>query len=362
MKASPCFAQQSYSADLQKISGLSEDMQKLWIDTKIKQLLIINPTNLSEIKTENLDIGIVDAMNRVREQIEPFKNICCSISGGSDSDIILDILARSTPRFKEIHFVFFDTGIEYQATKDHLNELERKYGITIERERAVKSIPHCCKEYGQPFLSKRVSELMSRLQRYGFKWEDKPIEELLAKYPQCKAGIRWWCNDFGDKSRFNIAYNKGLKEFLISNPPNFKISPKCCDYTKKRVAENYNKSHNIDLVITGVRKAEGGARATAYKSCFSEYDDVSQYRPIFWFKDESKEDYARACDVTHSECYTKYGMKRTGCAGCPFGRSMEDELKIIHDYEPKLELMVNKVFGDSYEYTSKYRKYVKEIG
>ena len=60
-----------------------------------------------------------------------------SISGGADSDMMLDMLmaldpAKNYPN-SEIHYVWFDTGIEYTATKQHLKALEEKYGIAIER-------------------------------------------------------------------------------------------------------------------------------------------------------------------------------------------------------------------------------------
>ena len=66
------------------------------------------------------------------------KNVCCSVSGGADSDILIDLCERAEPHF--VSYVFFDTGIEYQATKDHLKFLEEKYGIEIKRIKAIKPI------------------------------------------------------------------------------------------------------------------------------------------------------------------------------------------------------------------------------
>ena len=59
-----------------------------------------------------------------------YSTIICSISGGSDSDIVLDI-CHKLDRDKKIIYVWFDTGLEYQATKEHLKYLEYKYGIEI---------------------------------------------------------------------------------------------------------------------------------------------------------------------------------------------------------------------------------------
>ena len=57
----------------------------------------------------------------------------------------------------------------------------------------------------------------------------------------------WWCNKH-ESNQFNIVRNLYLKEFLIANPPAFKISSKCCDYAKKNVSEKLIKKYNVDLI------------------------------------------------------------------------------------------------------------------
>lgn len=294
-----------------------------------------------------------------------YKTIICSISGGSDSDIILDICKKVDVQ-KKIIYVWFDTGLEYKATKEHLKYLEKKYNIEIHRERAIKSIPMSAREYGQPFLNKFVSEEMMRLQKYNFKWEDRPYEELAAEYPKCKSAIKWWSNqytvenNFKKVSRFDIDYNKWLRDFIIANPPTFKIAGKCCTYAKKNVSKELVKRYNADLCIIGVRKSEGGIRSSAYKGCFSSNEDrEDQYRSIFWYDNQDKVSYEDTYNVTHSACYTEYGMTRTGCAGCPYNRKLADEIHTIEEHEPKLYKAVNKIFKDSYEYTRQYREFYK---
>ena len=285
-----------------------------------------------------------------------YKKALCSISGGSDSDIVLDIVTKCDTN-NIVDYVYFDTGLEYQATKDHIKYLEEKYDITIETIKPKIPIPLSCKRYGQPFLSKRVSDMINRLQKHDFRWEDKPFEELVKEYPNCKGALMWWCNAYDDKSKFNIKYNKLLKEFIIVNPPDIPISNVCCKYGKKDLAHNKLKE-GYDLNITGVRKAEGGVRASAYKSCFDNtgkgYDN---YRPIFWFKDKDKEEYNNIFDIENSKCYTEYGLKRTGCAGCPYSRDCQGELQIAKDNEPKLAKAIENVFKDAYEYTKAYNEF-----
>lgn len=313
------------------------------------------------LDTAPMDRDIQKAMLTAHDKLKRHNNILCSVSGGADSDIVVDLLERVGEHGK-IKYVFFNTGLEYQATKDHIKYLEEKYDIKITELKAIKSVPLCVKQYGVPFLSKQVSEFIERLQRHGFEWEDKPFDVLIKEYPSCKAALRWWCNCFEGKGKFNISRNTWLKEFMIENPPDFLISNKCCHYAKKLVAEKEKAASGCNLSITGIRQAEGGARSTAYKNCFSpaeDENDIAEYRPIFWFKNETKYIYEQHYKIQHSDCYSVWGLPRTGCSGCPFALNFENELEAVKQNEPKMYKALINTFGKSYEYTRKYREYQK---
>lgn len=317
---------------------------------------MLNPIDVVENKPVSMIIFDALVMANSKINSPSYETIQVSVSGGADSDIMVDICTKFDHDNK-IKYVFFNTGIEYQATKEHLDNLEKKYNIEIERVRVEKSVAFTCRNYGVPFLSKFVSENIKRLQKHGFKWEDESFEVLDERYPNCKSALKWWCNAYGEKSRFNINANKYLKEFIITNPPDFMISPTCCTYSKKNPSLSYSKSNNIDVVFLGIRKFENGIRSQKYANCFSPGTAYDNYRPIFWFTDEDKKTYEDCFDVVHSKCYTEYGLNRTGCAGCPFGSRFEDELKVIEKYEPKLYKAINNIFGKSYDYTRKYREF-----
>lgn len=310
--------------------------------------------------------------------------ILVSLSGGSDSDIMLDFLLRVRKQntynyFGEMLFVFFDTGIESQATKEHLDFLEQKYNIKIDRVRPKCPVPLGCKLYGLPFISKFVSQMIERLQAHNFDFANdgnRSFEELNAKYPRMVGALTWWCNKYpaqkGKKSHFNIANNKFLKEFMIENPPNFKISDKCCNGAKKNPSEDYEIGKEIDLKCLGLRKAEGGIRSSSIKNCFDDnraYDTERKskpkhydvYRPIWWFTDKDKMTYEKFFNIKHSRCYTEYGFKRTGCMGCPFNSKWQEDLEILKIKEPLLYKAVNNIFAKSYEYTLKYREFKKSM-
>lgn len=334
------------------------------------------------VKNETIRDNYIKAYKIVNNP--DYNVVVCSISGGSDSDIMLDIIHRVDYQ-KKVRYVWFNTGMEYQATKDHLDYLEKRYNIKIERRRAIKPIPLAVRQHGQPFLSKLVSNRLHKLQLKGFQFEDDTFENIIEKYcyevpkgtrwavevrgKYYRGGvdaIKWWCNKFctddSGFSRFNINRNKYLKEFMIKNPPTFDIDNSCCDYSKKNPAKKFRKEVNCDLSIIGVRKSEGGIRATAYKNCFTENEDKNdEYRPLFFYLDKDKKDYERYFDIRHSDCYEKWGFKRTGCVGCPYNINILQELETVENEEPKLAKACKNVFKDSYEYTRQYRQFVAEM-
>lgn len=326
---------------------------------------------MSEIKMMDLlegapdNLTIQDALGKCLQQVRNHEKLMVSISGGADSDVMLDLIIRCGGAEKTT-FVFHNTGLEYEATKRQLRSLEKKYGIQIQMNPPVKPIPLCVREHGVPFWSKYVAEMIERLQRHGFQWEDEPLEKLLEKYPRCKSALMWWCNEWkmenGKSGRLNIDWVFGLKEFLIAYPPRFKISAKCCHYAKKAPAKKFTKSGDFDLECYGVRKAEGGLRATQYSSCFTQaLSGPDSYRPLFWFSDADKAVYDAHYGIAHSDCYTVWGMKRTGCAGCPFGKDFEEELALAEKYEPRFHKAMLKVFGESYDYTRHFLEFREQL-
>ena len=306
------------------------------------------------------NFNVQTTVDKMRVLLMSHDKVMCSISGGWDSDIMLDLIIRCGGRGKAV-FCFFDTGLEYDATKEHIRFLEERYGIKIKVLHPKKAIPTCCREYGTPFWSKFVSDMIHRLQRHGFQWENEPLDNLLKKYPKCKAALKWWCDDWGEDSKFNIGRVKGLKEFILENPPKFVISKMCCQKAKKDPAEE-EEQNGYDLICTGVRKAEGGTRSTGFHSCFDQkFGGADYYRPLFWWTDQDKEQYTKFFNLTRSDCYEVWGMDRTGCAGCPFGKNFEQELDLVQQYEPKRYQAINAIFGKSYDYTRQFMEFREKM-
>lgn len=194
-------------------------------------------------------------------------------------------------------------------------------------------------------------------------WGNESFDFLLRMYPNCKAALRWWCNEWGQGSQINIEKCRLLKEFMIANPPDFPISDGCCKGAKKDVAHNFLRETRATINMVGIRKAEGGARSTVYNSCFTEPSkrgEAAQFRPIFYLTDQDKELYCNIRKVIHSDLYEKHGFKRTGCACCPFGSRFEQELEVAEQLDPGLANAAKKIFASAYKYTRAYRDFKAE--
>ena len=317
--------------------------------------------------------GII--MTRLRQH----PNAICSYSGGSDSDILIDLIEttrKMLPSLPPVKYVFFNTGLEMKAIKDHVKETAEKYGVEIMEARPDVNIVLATRRYGIPFVSKIMSAGLSEWQKKGVplsiadeydQAEDKQAkrQELRERYPKCESVINFLCccNAAGDpRPNIQLVINssKYMLDFIKECPPDFQISAKCCDYCKKNIAHKVQKGY--EMIITGERRDEGGMRSVPRKDnttlCFTETAS-GQYRlrPLYYVSDKDKEWYKKTYGIRYSDAYEVYGLTRTGCCGCPISYKAVDDLKLIGRYEPKLEKAAWNVFGKSYIYRQKYNEY-----
>lgn len=314
----------------------------------------------------------------VAKRLKEHPNAICSYSGGADSDIMIDIIERTRDMFglPPVRYVFFNTGLEMKATKEHVKETEKKYGVEIEKIRPEINIVQASRKYGIPFVSKIMSGGLSDWQRKGIplsiaqeydQAEDKAAkrQELRERYPKCESVINFLCccNAAGEpRPNIQLVINssKYMRDFIAEYPPDFKISAKCCDYCKKKVAHTVQKDY--DMVITGERRDEGGMRSVPRKDntslCFTETSD-GQYRlrPLYYVSDADKAWYKEYYGIRYSDAYEVYGLTRTGCCGCPISYKAVEDLEKIREYEPNVVKAAWNIFGRSYEYRKKYNEY-----
>lgn len=318
-------------------------------------------------------IGII--MTRLRQH----PNSICSYSGGADSDIMIDLIETArkiVPSLPKVKYVFFNTGLEMKATKDHVKEVAEKYGVEIETVRPKINIVQATRKYGVPFVSKIMSGGLDEWQKKGVplsiadeydQAEDKHAkrQELRERYPKCESLINFLCccnKDGEPRPNIQLVINssKYMKDFISEYPPDFKISAKCCDYCKKQIAHSVQK--NYEMIITGERRDEGGMRSVPRSDntslCFTETAN-GQYRlrPLYYVSDKDKAWYKETYGIRYSDAYEVYGLTRTGCCGCPISYKAVEDLKAIEPYEPNVVKAAWNIFGDSYRYRAKYNEY-----
>ena len=314
----------------------------------------------------------------IAKRLREHPNAICSYSGGSDSDIMLDLIERTRKAFDlpQIKYAFFNTGLEMQAIKDHVNDTAEKYGVEIKEYKPKINIVKATRTYGVPFVSKIMSAGLEGWQKKGVplsiaeeyeQAEDKAKKrkELSERYPKCESLINFLCccNSEGEPRpdiQLVINSSKYMRDFISEYPPDFQISAQCCDYCKKAVAHEAQKDY--EMIITGERRDEGGMRSVPRKDntalCFTETAD-GQYRlrPLYYVSDRDKAWYKERFSIRYSDAYEVYGLIRTGCCGCSISYKAVEDLEKIGKYEPNVVKAAWNIFGKSYEYRKLYNEY-----
>jgi hypothetical protein len=110
-----------------------------------------------------------------------------------------------------------------------------------------------------------------------------------------------------------------------------------------------------------MRRAEGGRRAGSIQTCFTsgKWDKPDSCRPLWYRSDADKAVYKAWRGLRYSGCYEIYGLKRTGCVGCPCNSRAEQELAVVEQFEPNPVKAARAVFGASYEYIRRYAEFKK---
>lgn len=166
-------------------------------------------------------VDVLHTCIKMNNYFREHDHIAISVSGGSDSDCIVHLVCKYFPEYLEkCKFVFVNTGLEYDATKRHLCDLKKRYGIEIDEIRG-RSVVTVVREYGIPIISKIKSTFISDYVR------GLPYAERVIFYDKEKS---YNAMKFSENQRILV---KHIKENGI------KVSSKCCDYSKKKPIHTY---------------------------------------------------------------------------------------------------------------------------
>lgn len=264
----------------------------------------------------------VEKIKQTNESLDLEHNSYLSFSGGKDSTVLHYLLDIALPGNK-IPRVYINTGIEYKDIRLFVEKLAK----TDERIIIINSnvnIKRMLEEEGYPFKSKEHSMKVSE-------YKKGSRATNIIKYKEVRG--QFCCP----------------KKLLYQYEPSFtlKISNLCCYRLKKDIAKQWMKNNHKTIVLTGMRKDEGGQRSNL--SCFT--NGGKKFHPLVPIPDEWMETFVKEYKIELCRLYyPPFNFKRTGCKGCPFNLHLQEDLDtmllLLPEERIQCEIIWKKVYQE----------------
>lgn len=282
------------------------------------------------IDNELLLVDRLEVIRQVNNKYDLENNAYISFSGGKDSTILHYLIDMALPN-NRIPRVFINTGIEYNDIVSFVKELASKDDrfIIIQPTKPIKQV---LEKYGYPFKSKEHSlylniyqtkaDVSKTYQRY-----IKPSEKRLS---------------FGCPNALKYQFSKDFK---------LKVSNKCCYKLKKEPAKKWANNNNRSIIITGMRKEEGGTR-TNIKGCIltDKNGNLNKFHPLLVVNEDFENWFISKFNIKLCRLYYEpFNFKRTGCKGCPFALDLQDTLTTMELYLPNERKQCEIIWAKVYE-------------
>lgn len=200
------------------------------------------PHDLKQMQSLPLESKIIMSTRRVREWFEYWDGeVYVSFSGGKDSTVLADLVARFCQRYGyTLHLLFVNTGLEYpeiqKFVKDFAEWLRITYGINVQLDivRPDMRFDQVIKTYGYPVISKAVADTIHFAKKNIAEGKDTlRVRQLM--------GVEK--NHEGSKSKFN----KEKWRFLLDAP--FDAHSECCYIMKKKPVYKYEQQTGRKPII-----------------------------------------------------------------------------------------------------------------
>lgn len=261
---------------------------------------------------------LFDRLEVIKKTLEQYgeENFYLSFSGGKDSTVVHYLLDMALPG-NRIPRVFINTGIEYNAIVNFVEKMAEKDDrvVIIKPQKALKET---LEKYGYPFKSKGHAKKVDQYQRRHH------LTESLKKYVEgINKPTKFSCPD--------------ILKYQFTPECTLKISHLCCDQLKKGPAKKYAKANGKSSCITGMRAEEGGTRAQKHVGCIltDKNGHLKKFNPLIKVTGEWEEWFIQTKQIKLCELYYEpFNFKRTGCKGCPFALTLQEQLETMEKYLP----------------------------
>lgn len=205
------------------------------------------PYDLKQMQSLPLEAKIVMTQQRIRQWYDHWDGeVYVSFSGGKDSTVLADLVARFCKRYGyKLYLLFVNSGLEYpeiqKFVKTFSEWLRNTYGIEVQLDivRPKMRFDEVIKKYGYPVISKEVSNAISSARKsikkgvYSLRLRQLGVEEY--EYGGLYNSGKFDYEGSVAKSKFT----KNKWRFLLD--ADFESSDKCCDVMKKAPAKQYSK-------------------------------------------------------------------------------------------------------------------------
>lgn len=297
-------------------------------------------------------IAKIKSMN---EQHNLENNSYISFSGGKDSTVLHYLIDIALPNNK-IPRVFINTGIEYLDIVKFVKELA-KHDDRFVIIQPTKNIKQTLEEYGYPFKSKAHSHNVAIYQRNkekidGYLNKEAKVSDELPR--GCKSVVKYYTgirfNKEGEK--YDLPKFSCPKQLKYQFNPTFtiKLSDQCCYKMKKEPVNEWQKQSGKSITITGMRSDEGGNRTNLTCIITDKNKNVIKFHPLVVISDEWVNWFIKEQNIKLCKLYdTPYNFKRTGCKGCPFALTLQEQLDTMEIYLPNERKQCETIWKPVYE-------------
>lgn len=275
------------------------------------------------------ELLLFDRVEKIKQIINKYgeDKFYLSFSGGKDSTILHHLIDMALPN-NQIPRVFINTGIEYNAIVKFVKDLAEKDNrfVIITPKLNIKQM---LEKVGYPFKSKEHSTKLGIFQN-----GSRP-----------KSVIRY-INDEGVKTRFCCPK---ILRYQFSDNFKLKVSPYCCHELKKKPSKQWQEENNKSIAMTGMRKEEGGQRE--HMNCVvTRNNEIVKFHPLAVVSEEWEEWFVNKYNIQLCELYyPPYNFKRTGCKGCPFALTLQENLDTMEKLLPNERKQCEIIWKPVYE-------------
>lgn len=321
------------------------------------------PHDLKQMQSLPLEAKILMSERRIEAWFDYWDGeVYVSFSGGKDSTVLADIVARFCKKYGwKLYLLFVNTGLEYpeiqKFTRTYAEWLRTTYSIDVQLDivRPEMRFDEVIKNYGYPVISKEVSNTISGAKN--------SVRKGVYSHRLCKLGVQK--EEYGglhDNERYD--YEKSLQKSMYRQDKwrflldaDFNVSSYCCDVMKKKPSKQYEKYTGRKPII-GTMAWESQNRRTAWiqHGCNAFESKRPTSQPLSFWTEQDIYHYIKKFNVPYCpvygdiqvkppedaeegqmnvidylECWDETdilettGCDRTGCIFCMFGCHLENE-------------------------------------